>query len=243
MDTLQHIQDLVRHSSDPARAHKAQYFKTGPGHYAEHDRFLGVPNPVLRQIAKTSKILPLPVIEELLKSPYNEERLLALFFLVNSYTKASETERTELYHFYLAHTGQINNWNLVDASAHLIVGHYLYAKEKESLIILARSSSLWERRIAIVATWYFIRKGDLQWTFLLSEVLLTDTHDLIHKAVGWMLREAGKRDQQKLRAFLQERAHCMPRTMLSYALEKFSPEEQRAFRKLKLSSNTKGTHE
>ena len=232
MNTVEHIHNLLRQSIRQTKSPKTQYFKTGPGHYAAHDQFLGVPNPALREIAKTIKTLPLPEIEQLLASPYNEERLRALFLLVNRYTKASEKEREELYHFYLSHTAQINNWNLVDASAHLIVGHHLYTKDKDILITLARSSSLWERRIAIVATWYFIRKGDLKWTFILSNMLLTDTHDLIHKAVGWMLREAGKRNEHDLRVFLTHHAPDMPRTMLRYALEKFSPEVQKTFRSL-----------
>ncbi|MBA2306823.1 DNA alkylation repair protein [Candidatus Dependentiae bacterium] len=235
MNNIQHIHELLRQAVLQKTSSTAPFFKTGPGEYAAHDRFLGIPNPALRQIAKTIKTVSLSEIEQLLASAYNEERLLALFLLVNCYTKASEAERSELYCFYLAHTIQINNWNLVDASAHLIVGHYVYAKDKDILITLARSSTLWERRIAIVATWYFIRKGDLEWTFILSDILLTDTHDLIHKAVGWMLREAGKRNKQKLVDFLRKRAHCMPRTMLRYALEKFSPEEQQTFKNLSIS--------
>ena len=234
MTTFKEIQSLLYSSADTSKSSlKARFFQTGPGQYGEHDRFLGVPNTVTRSIAKTIKALPLTEIEQLLSSPYNEERLLALIILVNAYAKASEEQRDTLYDFYLAHTALINNWNLVDASAHLIVGRHLYSKDKALLITLAHSPSLWERRIAIVATWYFIRKNSLESTFLLSDILITDTHDLIHKAVGWMLREAGKRNEEQLRVFLKERAPYMPRTMLRYALEKFSSEEQKAFRELK----------
>lgn len=230
MTMYEQIQQHIRQSIKQDSTTKSIYFKTTPGSYAEHDRFLGVPNPALRKIAAHYKEASLEEIKQLLLSSYNEERLLALLLLVRRFTKASQQERSQLYTFYLSHTHAINNWNLVDASAHFIVGAYLYPLDRTPLIDLAHSSSLWERRIAIVATWYFIRKGDLEWTFTIATELLSDSHDLIHKAVGWMLREAGKRDDQQLKAFLNKHAPHMPRTMLRYALEKLSVSDQKHYK-------------
>jgi len=204
----------------------AIFFKTGKGHYAEHDIFIGVSVPALRTLAKEFYNLSLPDLQELIASAINEERLLALIILVNQYQKADAHTKDELYDFYMRNMQHVNNWNLVDSSAHLIIGAHLYKADKEMLIDLAHSQNMWERRIAIVATWYFIRKNELNWTFKIATLLLNDTHDLIHKAVGWMLREAGKHDQALLIEFLNQHATTMPRTMLRYAIEKF-PEEQR----------------
>lgn len=210
----------------------AIFFKTGVGHYAEHDQFIGVSTPVLRKIAKEYANLNLKDIQALIEAKINEERLLALIILATQYQQAEPDVCEKLYQFYMQNIQHVNNWNLVDSSAHLIVGAHLYKNNKDSLISLAKSESLWERRIAIVATWYFIRQNDLAWTFKISKMLVNDKHDLIHKAVGWMLREAGKKDQAKLVAFLEKHTPKMPRTMLRYAIEKF-PEEQRRLYLLK----------
>jgi len=194
----------------------ARFFKTGPGQYAQHEQFLGVRVPDLRRIAKQLKTLSLDEIETLLESPFNEKRFLALILLVDRYQKGKQEE---IYHFYLDHLDRVSNWNLVDASAHLIVGAHLIKRDKAVLLELARSHDLWRRRVAIVATWFFIRKKELDWTFKLAEMLLGDEEDLMHKAVGWMLREAGKKDEKRLRSFLKEHEPKMPRTMYRYAIE------------------------
>lgn len=209
--------------------HTAIFFKTGPGQYAEHDRFMGLSVPVLRGIAKTYKTLSRDEIQLLLNSSYNEERFLALIILVEQYQKSDEINKKEIYGFYLNNTDRVNNWNLVDASAHLIVGAQLLNTSKSILQTLVKSADLWERRIAIVSTWYFIRHDQLEWTFKLAKQLLNDSHDLIHKATGWMLREAGKKDVSALTEFLEKYADKMPRTMLRYAIEKFSSKEREYF--------------
>ena len=217
-----HLQSLVIVSPEKSK----MFFKTGTGHYAEHDTFIGVTVPDLRKLAKEFKDLSLQDLQTLIASPINEERLLALFILVDQYQKENMHQKNVLYNLYLHNIQHVNNWNLVDASAHLIIGKHLDNADKKLLITLAQSKNLWERRIAIVATWYFIRKNELEWTFNVAKLLLNDTHDLIHKAVGWMLREAGKRNETLLIQFLDEYAAIMPRTMLRYAIEKF-PREQR----------------
>lgn len=226
MNKLEQITSLLQQAAHQSQVKSAVFFKTGVGHYAEHDRFINVNVPTLRKIAKEFHDLSLPDVQKLIASPINEKRQLALFILVYQYQKATDETKEKLYQFYLKHLKHVNNWNLVDASAHLIIGAHLLKKDKEILLTFAVSNVMWERRIAIVATWYFIRHNDLTWTFKIAEILLHDNHDLIHKAVGWMLREAGKRDVNQLIAFLDQHAHHMPRTMLRYAIEKF-PENQR----------------
>ncbi len=224
MNTLEHIKSLLQQAV--IKEKNALFFKTGVGDYAEHDQFIGVNVPTLRTIVKDFQDLSLSEIQMLMSSPINEERLLALFILVHQYKKASKIVKNELFQFYLQNLNQVNNWNLVDSSAHLIIGDYLLTRDKDLLVTLATSDVMWERRIAIIATWYFIRHDDFTWTFKIAKILLTDNHDLIHKAVGWMLREAGKRDIHQLITFLDLYACRMPRTMLRYAIEKF-PEQQR----------------
>lgn len=202
------------------------YFKTGVGDYAEHDAFLGIRTPALRLIANDFHALPLPALETLLSSPFNEKRLLALYILIYQYKK-NLIDKGVAYEFYLAHSMHVNNWNLVDASAHWIVGAHLMDRNKEPLLILAQSDIVWERRIAIIATWYFIKHDNHEWTQKLAELLRHDTHDLIHKAVGWMLREMGKRNKALLIAFLDNHADGLPRTMLRYAIEKFPLDERK----------------
>jgi 3-methyladenine DNA glycosylase AlkD len=199
-----------------------RFFKTSKGKYSEHDQFLGITVPNLRKISKKYHTIDLEIVKKLIQSQYNEERLLALFILVKKYQNNSFNNKEEIYKFYLNHLDYVNNWNLVDASAHLILGHYLWIKkEKVSLLKkLAQSKKLWRRRISIVSTWYFIRQGTTSITFNIAQLLLTDTEDLIHKATGWMLREAGKKDPLKLIEFLLENKNKMPKTMLRYATEK-----------------------
>lgn len=217
---LKKIQDILRLSSTVVKEQHTIFYKTGAGEYAEHDKFLGVKTPTLRQIAKNNSNLTSVELKHLIKSEYNEERLLVLFILINQYKKSDDKTQEKIYRLYLANLRHINNWNLVDASAHYIIGAHLLAKDKDLLLTLAKSKSLWEKRIAIVATWYFIRNNKLNWTFKIAQLLLTDKNDLIHKATGWMLREAGKKNLSKLIAFLDQYHKVMPRTMLRYAIER-----------------------
>lgn len=226
---LEVILDELQPFAIPVEKRKAVFFKIGPGDYAEHDQFLGIPTPRLREIAKRHRGLSLDVITELLKSSINEVRLLALMMLVERYQKSNRLIQTEIFQLYLSHISHINNWNLVDASAHYIVGAHLYSQDKNLLIELASSNIMWERRIAIVSTWYFIRKNEFEWTIKIAETLLGDKHDLIHKAVGWMLREMGKRDETHLILFLNQYVSQMPRTMLRYAIEKLGNEHKRMY--------------
>jgi 3-methyladenine DNA glycosylase AlkD len=208
-----------------------RFFKTGPGEYGEGDRFRGIRVPVLRKMARKYQGLPLSEAELLLGSGFHEDRLLALFILIDLYYRGADADKGGIHHLYLARTEFVNNWDLVDASAPHLVGHYLKERDKAILTHLASSPRLWERRIAILATFAFIREGDFDETLKIAGLLLDDPEDLIHKAVGWMLREVGKRDLAVEEAFLQ--AHCrkMPRTMLRYAIEKFPEPRRQAFLK------------
>lgn len=234
MNNLKSLKKELKKAANPIKAKILQrFFKTGKGEYGEGDIFLGITVPMLRLIASKYKDLTLKEVEELLKSKIHEERLVALLLLVYKYQKGSKNEREEIYNFYLKNTKYINNWDLVDLSAHLIVGEYVFrsviaseAKQSQkkgidTLEKLARSKNLWERRIAIVATYYFIRNRKFDPTFKVSKILLHDKHDLIHKAVGWMLREVGKKDQKKEEIFLKQHYKTMPRTSLRYAIERF----------------------
>lgn len=213
--------------ADHERAAALQrFFKTGPGEYAEGDRFIGVRVPQIRQLVKAHAATPLPDLQRMLYSPVHEERLLALLLMVHQFQCGDAALRKTLYELYLVSTDVINNWDLVDASAEHIVGGWLFGRSRKPLYKLARSRSLWERRIAIMATFHFIKCGEFTETLRLAELLLGDGHDLIHKAVGWMLREVGKRDLAAEEAFLQQHYREMPRTMLRYAIEKF-PERRR----------------
>ncbi len=217
------IQSALRKISTPAKAEASKrFFKTGPGQYGEDDVFLGVTIPEQRRIAKEYRALSLKEIEQLLKSKEHEFRMTALLIMTYQYPKASEVEKKRLYDSYLAHTKWINNWDLVDVSAPRIVGMYLQDKDPSVLFDLARSGFLWERRIAIIATLAFIASGKSETTLSIAELLLQDKHDLIHKAVGWMLREVGKRCGEGVeRNFLDQYTSRMPRTMLRYAIERF----------------------
>lgn len=217
---------LINFSNAEDGAFLQRFFKTGPGQYGEGDLFRGIRVPVLRRLSKTHQDLPLELSEQLLHSAYHEDRLLALLILVRKFAHADETGRADIYTLYLDNTRFINNWDLVDTSAEHIVGAYLSDKSKEPLYRLTQSGRLWERRIAILATFHFIKRGKFDETLRIAEMLLTDKQDLIHKAVGWMLREAGKRDMQREEAFLGAHYRQMPRTMLRYAIEKF-PQDKR----------------
>ena len=219
---LPEIQSRLRSLASPETARVLQgFFKTGPGQYGEGDVFLGIKVPAVRTVAKDFPQVELQTAIGLLHSRFHEERLLALLFLMRYFADGDIHERQRAYQAYLANTQWINNWDLVDISAPHVVGAYLAGQERAPLYQLVRSPGLWERRIAMVATLHFIRKGDLDDTLQLAEHLLNDREDLMHKACGWMLREAGKRDQKRLESFLNQHGRAMPRTMLRYAIERF----------------------
>lgn len=223
--------DLTRRAS-PARAKiLAGFFKTGKGEYGQGDKFYGVRVPATRSIAKKYvKTLTLSGIDFLLRRGWHEERLCALLILVDKFKQGSGAERKKIFDFYLRHSRFVNNWDLVDLSARHIVGAYLWGKSKNILFDLASSKNLWQRRIAAIATFYDIANEDPRPTFKIADMLLQDKHDLIHKAVGWMLREAGKRCGEKiLEDFLKPRYKKMPRTMLRYAIERFPEKKRRLY--------------
>ncbi len=216
---------------EKARA-SAWFFKTGPGQYGEGDVFVGVTVPEQRKVAKRYRELSVQEVEQLLHSPEHEFRLTALLIWVDQFKWGDEATRRGIYQFYLANTRWINNWDLVDTSAAAIVGAWTETRDRTVLDRLAVSESLWERRIAIIATLWFINLGQAEDTLRIADILLTDTHDLIHKATGWMLREVGKRcSQEVLEAWLATRYRTMPRTMLRYAIERFEPERRQAYLK------------
>jgi 3-methyladenine DNA glycosylase AlkD len=228
MVTAATIRAKLRKLADARHAGALQwFFKTGKGGYGEGDRFLGIRLPRLRECVREYGDVPLEVLLALLSSPIHEERMFALLGMVRRFRAGDQSEQRRIYRAYLHHTRYINNWDLVDASAPGIVGEWLVARNRDPLYRLARSRSLWQRRIAIVATAAFIRRGETRDTLRLAAVLLHDDHDLIHKAVGWMLRETGKRvSRLALERFLARNAGRMPRTMLRYAIEHF-PEARR----------------
>lgn len=221
--------ELAAHADPEAAAFLQGFFKTGPGEYAEGDRFMGIRVPVVRRIARQYRGLSRADRLELLRSPLHEERLAALVLMVEAYKRGRVEEREAIFADYLAHTRHINNWDLVDVSAPHIVGAHLPPNDVDVLERLAASDDLWERRIAIIATFHFIRQGDFGPTLFVAEMLVHDRHDLIHKAVGWMLREVGKKDVSVLEAFLEEHAQTMPRTALRYAIEKFDADKRKAY--------------
>lgn len=222
------IQRELRELGDAEIArHSLRFFKTGPGQYGEGDRFLGIRVPALRAVAKKHQGISLDDAAELLKSDFHEERLTALLILVRRYQRpVEEGEREAIYRLYLDSTRWINNWDLVDCSAEHIVGAHQLDRDKRPLYRLAKSKDLWQRRIAMMASFHFIRRGRFDDALRIAEILLTDTEDLIHKAVGWMLREIDKRDLGTEERFLKRHYRTMPRTMLRYAIEKF-PEQKR----------------
>lgn len=222
------VQSALRQLADPQRAKKSsQFFKAGPGDYGAGDRFLGINVPDQRRVARQFRDLPLADISRLLQSPFHEDRFTALEILVLQFESAVDARtRARIFRFYLRHTARINNWDLVDTSARYIVGAYLRSRSRRPVYRLARSRNMWERRIAIVASHDWIAAGDTQDTYALAALLLDDPQDLIHKAVGWMLREAGRCSRSELRTFVLRHYVRMPRTALRYAIEHF-PAAQR----------------
>lgn len=225
------IKRELRQKADPAKAGILRgFFKTGRGEYGEGDIFLGVTVPEIRAISKRYEDIGEKPTEALLKSPIHEERLAALLVLVSKFGKADQSGRSRIFRIYLKNTAYINNWDLVDLTADRIVGEYLKDRNRGVLRKLARSKILWERRIAIIATFAFIKSGSARDTFDIAEMLIGDEHDLIHKAVGWMLREVGKRIDVSLEErFLDRHYRKMPRTMLRYAIERFPEDRRRAY--------------
>jgi 3-methyladenine DNA glycosylase AlkD len=219
--TLAAIRAELHELGNPIRgAHSQRFFKTGPGQYGEGDKFLGLTVPEMRGIVRKYRELDDAAVHEMLLSPWHEERLVALLLMVDAYDRGDDPRRTHIHRAYLANTTQINNWDLVDASAGDIVGQHLEAGDITLLKRLARSESLWERRIAIVSTFHFIKRNEFRPTLKIATLLLADSQDLIHKATGWMLREVGKRDRNVLDRFLKKHYKRMPRTMLRYAIER-----------------------
>jgi 3-methyladenine DNA glycosylase AlkD len=226
---LAQIKVLLNAATSPENAlKKARFYKTSKSDYAENAKFIGLSTPDLKIIAKNFKTLPLGNIKLLLQSEIHEERALALFILVSQYKSGDTHQSAKIYDFYLQNLEYINNWDLVDSSCPYIMGDHLLHKDKKILFKLVRSSNIWERRIAIVSTWMFIRNNEFESTIKLCEILLGDSHDLIHKACGWMLREIYKRDPNILIKFLEKYAQTMPRTVLRYAIERF-PHDVRKF--------------
>ena len=222
--------EMQRHA-DPAQvAGLSRFFKTGPGQYGDGDLFLGIKVPVTREVVKRCwKETSLEDLEECIASGYHEIRLAALLALIEIY-RHDRTKRQACIDFYLGHTDRINNWDLVDLSCYPLLGHWLLDKDRSLLYDLAaHGKNIWEQRIGIVSTMTFIRNGELQDTFAIADILLHHPHDLIHKAVGWLLREAGKRDKEALTEYLRPRYATMPRTMLRYAIEKFPENERREY--------------
>ncbi len=225
--SVEDIQKRLRDLGDHKKAKILQkFFKTGPGEYGEGDVFLGITVPQLRKLAKEYQGITVEEMEQLLKSSIHDERLLSLLIFVLKYSKGDYSGKKIIYELYMKNIRFVNNWDLVDGSAHHIVGAYLMDKSKKPLYSLAKSKNLWARRIAIMSTFHFIKGNEFTETLKISESLLSDREDLIHKAVGWMLREVGKRHMPMEEAFLKERYKNMPRTMLRYAIEKF-PEPKR----------------
>ncbi len=221
-DRAPNVQKELRRLADKEIAeHSRRFFKTGKGQYGEGDRFLGIRVPALRKLAREHRGVSVEEARRLLESRFHEERLLALFLLVGIFKKADDKGKRDIYTLYLANTRFINNWDLVDCSAEHIVGAYLRGTDRQPLYDLAVSDSLWERRISIMSTFHFIKHNEFADTLRIAEILLADKEDLIHKAVGWMLREVGKRDAEAEDGFLKRFCRQMPRTMLRYAIEKF----------------------
>jgi 3-methyladenine DNA glycosylase AlkD len=227
MVTVKQIQQRLRSFATKEKAAVLRrFFKTGPGQCGEGDTFIGVMVPQVRQMMKEFADAPLSEALKLLRSPVHEERLLALLLLVHQFERGEDGDRKQIYTQYLKSTKYINNWDLVDLSAPKIVGPYLEGRSRQPLYRLVRSRNLWERRISILATFHFIRQSDFTDALALAETLLDDDHDLMHKAVGWMLREVGKKDVRRLEGFLRNYHQHMPRTALRYAIERF-PEAKR----------------
>lgn len=228
--TAQEIRRILRRLGKKRQARLLQrYFKTGPGEYAEGDIFLGIRVPQLRKLAREHRDLRLKDVERLLQSPVHEDRMFALMVLVNRFPRAGRLEQRKIYGLYFRNTQFVNNWDLVDLSAPGIIGRFLARRDKEPIFCLAESSSVWDRRISIMSTFYFIKDGQFSEALRIAGLLLHDEEDLIHKAVGWMLREIGNRDMRVEEKFLKQHCRVMPRTMLRYAIEKFPERKRRKY--------------
>ena len=229
MSTLKELKDELKKHVNPERAKLShKYFKAEKGGYGEKDLFLGISTPIKRKIAKKFQDLSLADTKKILKSKYHGFRIVGLCILMHKFKKGNSKQKKQIYDIYLDSTRYINNWDLVDISAPNIMGEYLLDRDRKILYKLARSKNLWERRVAILSTYPFIRNNDFKDTLSISEILLNDDHDLIHKAVGWMLREVGNRDREVEEKFLDKYALKMQRTILRYAIEKF-PEVKRLY--------------
>ena len=229
------LSELRSVGSAEKAVHLSRFFKTAPGQYGEGDLFLGVVVPQTRSIAKENKTAPLEELQKLLDSPWHEARLCALLILVLRYKdrKTTQEDRDNIYRFYLKNTRRCNNWDLVDLTCRDIVGEYLVDKDRSPLYRLAESDNLWEQRIAVVSTWAFIRRSDFTDILTLAEYFIMHKHDLMHKAIGWMLREVGKRDRDTLTDFLERFATRLPRTSLRYAIEHYPEDQRQYFLKMK----------
>lgn len=229
--TLAAVRRRTKALANPVQAKAAQwFFKAGPGEYGEGDRFLGIRVPQLRALVREFETVDRATITALLKSPWHEERLLAVLLLVRQFERGTDADRKAIYALYLRSLRHINNWDIVDSSAPHIVGRHLDGKGRGTLVRLARARRVWSRRVAILATFYTIRRSEFADTIAIATLLLHDPHDLIHKATGWMLREVGQRDMTTLTTFLDRHAATMPRTMLRYAVEKLPPARRRHYR-------------
>lgn len=230
LSTARAVKAALRAAADPEKAEfYPRFFRTGKGEYGEGDRFLGVTVPKQRRLAKQARDLAHGQVEVLLADPYHECRLTGLLILVDQYAKGDSAEQEAAAALYLDNLHRVNNWDLVDSSAHKILGAHLRDRDRSLLYELARSGELWRQRIAMIATLQYIREGDFKDTLALADILLHHEHDLIHKAVGWMIREVGKMDQATMEAFLATRYQSMPRTMLRYAIEKLPPERRKSY--------------
>jgi len=224
------VMNALKAYADPDRArHSRKYFKTGEGEYGAGDRFLGVRVPDTRKVARQFRSLSLSEYAELINSDWHEIRFLAVVVLVEQFRQANPQRQAQLYKTYMQHRNGINNWDLVDTSAPIVVGEHFLNRSRKELYRLAQSGNLWDRRIAVLACFRFIRDQDFQDALAIAELLLFDTQDLIHKAVGWMLREIGNRDRVVAERFLRQHCHDMPRTMLRYAIEKFPASQRQAY--------------
>lgn len=227
---LTQLKKELNRIADPNRARgESRYFKTGRGEYGEGDLFLGIKTSEERKLAKKYSEMSFEGVKYLISSKFHDYRSIALIILINKYKKADEQLKKKIFNFYLANTKHINNWDLVDISADHIIGDYLLDKNRSVLYKLAKSKSLWERRISVLATFRFIKENDFKDSLKIAEILLNDEHDLIHKAVGWMLREVGKKDQKVEEKFLDKYHKVMPRTMLRYSIEKFSDSKRKYY--------------
>jgi len=232
---LHKVRKDLKNLGDKQKANDLQrFFKTGPGEYGEGDIFLGIRVPETRKLAKRYQDISIEEVEQLLHSAIHEERLLALIIFIHKSSKGDESVKKGIYELYLRNTQFVNNWDLVDASAEHIVGAFLMDKSKKPLYRLAKSKNLWERRISIMSTFHFIKRNEFSETLKISEMLISDEDDLIHKAVGWMLREVGKRHLQTEENFLRNHYKMMPWTMLRYAIEKFPESKRRCYLKGKI---------